>query len=439
MSATTRIDHSNTMLFGIALLLFLILPISGYAQQIISSIQNNALRDTLKGTWTAEVGGSTIKLILNDSGTFSLAEAKGTYRIENAMLILSDNSGNEQRYSLSFQGKDVVTISGGDISQLLKFTRLPETAEMLKTYIRLDPRKIRDKLISIGIIILITGASRLLLRMVKILSAFLIFSNWSILKYLYADNKNRKETINSLILNLLKYIVYFTAIGFILSEIGVNYTTYLASLSVVGLAIGFGSQGLVQDIVTGFFLIFEGQFDVGDMVEISGQMGLVREMGLRMTKIQNYQGQIIFIPNRNIAVAGKYVKGCLEGYLDISLQGKSDYARAKRCVVSFSNELNRQFDEIFLDKAHVEPILALKTGEFFLRLHISIWPGQNWVIDQQMIPRIRELFTRENIVIPSDRIVSFYHLRSRQTVSKLSERFRRLRPSKAKRKKSKLK
>ena len=66
----------------------------------------------------------------------------------------------------------------------------------------------------------------------------------------------------ALVVNLIKYVIYFTAFGFILSELGINYTTYIASLSVVGLAIGFGSQGLVQDMVTGMFIIFEEQFDV---------------------------------------------------------------------------------------------------------------------------------------------------------------------------------
>lgn len=96
-------------------------------------------------------------------------------------------------------------------------------------------------------------------------------------------------------------MVYFAALGFILGELGVNYTAYLASLSVIWLAVGFGSQGLVQDVVTGFFIIFEGQFDVGDMVEMSGQTGLVEELGLRMTRLRNYLGELISVPNRNIA------------------------------------------------------------------------------------------------------------------------------------------
>ena len=245
-------------------------------------------------------------------------------------------------------------------------------------------------------------------------------------------HRSRKQTIHYLVINILKYAVYFTAFGYILSELGVNYTTYLASLSVIGLAVGFGSQGLVQDIVTGFFLIFEGQFDVGDIVEISGQTGKVQELGMRMTKLQSYQGQLIFIPNRNIAIAGRYRKGCLECNVDIALENLDDYARAKKSVSMIVKELYRQFEGLFVSKSVVEPPLTLKTGECFLRIHISIWPGQSWVIDQQLLPRIREFFARESIVIPSDRIVTHYHTRKEQEVPSISQRFRKFRLSKPK-------
>ena len=141
-----------------------------------------------------------------------------------------------------------------------------------------------------------------------------------------------------------------------------------------------------------------------------------------MTKIQNYQGQVIYIPNRNIAIAGKYIKGCFEGYVDVALPSENEFVRAKESVVILSDALHRQFDEVFLEKTRIEPVLSFQTGEYFLRIHVSIWPGQTWVIEQQLIPRLRELFIRDNIVIPSDRIVSFYHLRREQVVAKLSER-----------------
>jgi len=95
------------------------------------------------------------------------------------------------------------------------------------------------------------------------------------------------------------FLTYFFAFGFFLEEFGVNLTAYLASASIVGLAISFGSQGLVQDMVIGLTLIFSDAMDVGDMVEITGAtsvIGRVEEIGLRFTKLVNFYNQRVFIP-----------------------------------------------------------------------------------------------------------------------------------------------
>ncbi len=106
--------------------------------------------------------------------------------------------------------------------------------------------------------------------------------------------------------------MYFFAVGLVLEEFGVNLTAYLASASIVALAISFGSQGLVQDMVIGVTLIFSDALDVGDMVEIAGTVvvvGRVEEVGLRFTKLINLFNQIVFIPNRTIANVSRFPLG----------------------------------------------------------------------------------------------------------------------------------
>jgi small conductance mechanosensitive channel len=258
--------------------------------------------------------------------------------------------------------------------------------------------------------------SALLIAGLRMLSHLVIYSSWGPLKYVFRHHKSKIMTIHSLVLNLLKYVVYFTAFGFILSELGVNYKAYLASLSVVGLAIGFGSQGLVQDVVTGFFLIFEGQVEVGDMVEISGQTGIVEELGLRVTKLRNYLGQLITIPNRNIALVGTYTKGALQVFIDVALMDEETAASCSEELQQIGNEVNRQFEGVILKNPRVLSPLSLETGEHFVRMQFEIWPQQQWVIEQQVIPRIREIFKRKGIEIAADRIVAFYHAREERSV-----------------------
>jgi len=226
------------------------------------------------------------------------------------------------------------------------------------------------------------------------------------------------------VLNVVKYVIFFTATGMILSELGMNYTAYIASLSVIGLAIGFGSQGLVQDMVTGLFVIFEGQYDVGDMVEISGQTGVVEELGLRMTRLRNYVGQTVVIPNRNIAVVGNYAKGTQRVTIDVAVQ-KESLEKARELLPKIVGEAAGQFKGIVIRMPRLDDTLELATGECFARLSLRIWPGQTWVIDQQIVPRIKEGMTREGLTIPADRVVVFYHAREQLAAHPLVARFMR--------------
>jgi len=115
------------------------------------------------------------------------------------------------------------------------------------------------------------------------------------------------------------FCLYFGAIGLIVTEMGISIKAYLASGSIVGLAIGFGSQNFVQDLVSGLTVIFSGPFDVGKMVEVSGQTGIVKRMGLRFTALENSMGAEVFIPNRKAEYVLNYPRGYVPCLADIPL------------------------------------------------------------------------------------------------------------------------
>ncbi len=98
------------------------------------------------------------------------------------------------------------------------------------------------------------------------------------------------RSLAGLLTSVAIFVLYFAAVGLVLKEFGVSLTAYLASASVLGLAIGFGSQGLVQDVVTGLTLIFSDLVNVDDMVEISGQTGIVQTIGMRFLVLKNQLG-----------------------------------------------------------------------------------------------------------------------------------------------------
>jgi small conductance mechanosensitive channel len=380
----------------------------------LSKVQSHAVKDSLAGEWVADIGKRGLNLRLTSDGRFYLNGKEGQWTAEKNILKLQDEGG-EVGYQFDLAG-DVLTITGGDLAQPLKLIRRSEIGGYLGRLFDFSLRSAKLKIQRILVILGIMVVSALLIAGLRTLSHLVIYSSWGPLKYVFRLHKSRIMTIHSLVLNLFKYVVYFTAFGFILSELGVNYKAYLASLSVVGLAIGFGSQGLVQDVVTGFFLIFEGQLEVGDMAEISGQTGIVQEVGLRVTKLRNYLGQLITIPNRNIAMVGTYTKGALQAHIDVALTGEDMAVNCSEELQKIGNEISRQFKGVILSNPKVLSPLSLETGEHFVRMQFEIWPQQQWVIDQQVLPRVREILKREGIEIPADRIVAFYHAREERTV-----------------------
>ena len=124
-------------------------------------------------------------------------------------------------------------------------------------------------------------------------------------KFKIKSNEKRSETLHKLIRSAIRYTIYFIAFFQILSTLGINTTSIVASAGIASVAIGFGAQSLVKDIISGFFIILEGQFDVGDEVKLYNQAafiagGSVMSLGLRSTKIRSGNGEIYFIPNGSI-------------------------------------------------------------------------------------------------------------------------------------------
>ena len=384
---------------------------------LVGQSQERALSAALVGSWTSRIGKRDVALRFTDDSQFCLDEDSGTYAVAGNSLTLQTASRKAvYQFALAAAVAPAttasLTLSGGDLSQPLTFAPervMRSPGAYLRELFHISPQAARMKLHRILVVCAIVVLSRLLIAVLRALNHFVVFSEWGPLRLLYRRQKSRMLTLHSLVLNLIKYVVYFAALGMVLTELGVNYTTYIASLSVIGLAVGFGSQGLVQDIVTGFFVIFEGQFDVGDMVEISGQTGIVEELGLRMTKLRNYLGQAVVTPNRNIAVVGNYRKGAMQACVDTAVASPGAAEKAVPILRQLGLEIVRQFEEVIMSAPVVTGPLSLASGEHFVRMETTIWPMQQWVIEQQLVPRIREILKREAIEIPADRVVTFYH------------------------------
>jgi len=384
------------------------------SQSIIGKEQQGAVGSALVGEWVCNIGHRKIVFKLTPEGDFNLGEQKGQYLLEaNTVRLKTDTSEVNYQFELT---ANELTLSGGDLAQPLKFARTSSISDYEDWLSYLSPKSLTSRLKRIAIILLIAVGCRVLLLLLRGIIHLVIYCDWGPLKFLYRLHKNRTMTMYSLFINLSKYAVYLVVTGFVLSELGVNYAAYLASLSVVGLAIGFGSQGLVQDMVTGFFIVFEEQFNVNDMVEIPPHVGLVQELGLRMTRVRNYLGQQVVIPNRNIATVGNYTKGAQHVNIDVAAAGREAAKKAQPIMTRIVQEIARQFEEVIISFSETSEIVSLSTNEHFVRLSVAIWPQQQWVIEQEMVPRIQSVLRNEGLEVPNDKVTVFYHPREQQPV-----------------------
>ena len=204
------------------------------------------------------------------------------------------------------------------------------------------------------------------------------------------------RTILGLLTSISIFIIYFAAVGIVLKQFGVSLTAYLASASVLGLAIGFGSQGLVQDVVTGLTLIFSDLVDVDDMVEISGQTGIVQTIGMRFVVLKNYLGAEVFFPNRTITNVINYPRRYVRCLVDVTLsQGPEIADQMEARVQSIAADAAEQFTGLLITEPSSEGRIKTQSGKEFLRIKFRIWPGRGSALEttvkQEIVQSLKEL------------------------------------------------
>lgn len=213
-----------------------------------------------------------------------------------------------------------------------------------------------------------------------------------------SSSVSKAKTVASLGISIAVFALYFGAFGLVLKEFHVSLKAYLASASVIGLAIGFGSQGLVQGVVTGLTLVFSDFFDVGDVVEISGQTGIVRRVGMRFTVLENSFGAEIFIPNRTISNVVNYPLGYVRAIVDITLPNDPDIAdRMEEKVASLLKSTAEQIPGIFRMPPGTEGRFRTSSGKEFLRVKFCLWPGRGGPIEttfkQEVVQALKAIDT----------------------------------------------
>lgn len=255
-------------------------------------------------------------------------------------------------------------------------------------------------------IIAITILSMVVVRVAKkaIRKAFDI--RMSVPSPLQPTSERRHRTILRLLESIISYVVYFSAILAILSAMEIKIAGLLAGAGIVGLAVGFGAQSLVKDVITGFFIIFEDQFGVGDYIKITSVEGTVLEIGLRTTKIKGAAGEINIVPNGSITDVVNYSINNSIAVIDVSVAYNSDIAKAERLIEAYLIDLPKKHEEITAPPTLLG-VQNVVGAEITLRISVETLPMQHFALSRMVRRDVKEIFDRNRIEIPYPKMMVY--------------------------------
>lgn len=183
----------------------------------------------------------------------------------------------------------------------------------------------------------------------------------------------------------------------ILQAAGINITPLIMSASVAGLAVGFGAQKLVRDVIAGFFILMEDQYGVGDHVTIGGVAGVVEELGMRTTRIRDAGGRLHIFANGDIAQVCNLSRGKLRVSMDIAVPASMDLDRVISVLNEVGDSIARDCPQEVLEPFRYEGLAQVTGATATLRLEGSVVPAYQEAVRMEMNARIREAFMKHEI------------------------------------------
>jgi small-conductance mechanosensitive channel len=214
--------------------------------------------------------------------------------------------------------------------------------------------------------------------------------------------RKRTDTLTGVFVSTGKVLIVLTIILMILSELDIPIGPALAGLGIAGVALGFGAQYLVRDLIAGVFVILENQYRVGDVVKVADIVGMVEEVNLRRTVLRDLDGIVHHVPNGEIRVAGNYSRHFSRVNLDISVAYGTDLDHAIKVINRVGKELAR--DKNWRDRIRNAPevLRVAKLGDSGIEIKIlgEVIPLAQWEVAGELRLRLKKAFDKEGIEIP---------------------------------------
>ena len=210
------------------------------------------------------------------------------------------------------------------------------------------------------------------------------------------------RTLASVIGSVGAALIYFIALVQVLPLFGVDVKPILASAGIAGLAVGFGAQTVVKDVINGFFILFENQFDIGDIVRVGGVTGTVEVMTLRKTVLRDTNGTLHVVPNSEIKVTSNMTRD----WSQVALHVTTAYSESSEKITNLLREAALQiytepgFHELMVGEPEVHGIERITGQDVEYLLTVKVQPNQQYRVGRELRRKIKECFEKNGVKMP---------------------------------------
>jgi small-conductance mechanosensitive channel len=214
--------------------------------------------------------------------------------------------------------------------------------------------------------------------------------------------QKRSKTISRVLRNTIGILIGILVLFTILAEVGINIGPALASLGILGLAVGFGAQSLVKDIINGLFILIENPYGVGDVVKVAGIAGLVEEINLRRTILRDLDGIVHYVPNGEIDIASNFTREFSRVNMNISVGYGENLDRVIAVINSVCSKMakEKEWNEKIIKPPQVLRVDALGESGIDIKILGETQPIAQWDVMGELRKRIKDEFDKQGIEIP---------------------------------------
>lgn len=232
-------------------------------------------------------------------------------------------------------------------------------------------------------------------------------------------NVTRQETLGVVLRSTVTIVIYTVAILLVLSEVDINLGPLVASAGIAGVAIGFGAQSLVKDFLSGFFMLVEDQFGVGDVVDVGEATGTVEAFNLRTTEIRDVNGTLWHVPNGEIRRVANKSQDWARAVIDVEVSYDTDLNLAMHVIKGAADSVwaENMPNATIVEEPEIWGVENFGENAIVIRLVVKVEPGEQWSTAREIRRRLKLAFDENRIEIPFPQRVMWIKHESADTES----------------------